>query len=360
MFVYLADYLTQFHSGFNVFQYITLRAILGALTALVLSFMIGPAMIRKLSFHQIGQTVRQDGPISHLPKAGTPTMGGALILVAIGVATLLWADLGNRYVWVALVVTFLFGAIGFLDDYIKLIQRDPKGLIPRYKYLMQSVVGLGAAFYLFDAASVPAETQLIVPFFKNFVIELGAFYIILTYFVIVGSSNAVNLTDGLDGLAVMPCVLVSGALGIFAYVAGNINFAGYLGIPYVPGVGELTVFCAALAGAGLGFLWFNAYPAQVFMGDIGALALGAALGIVAVLVRHELALVIMGGVFVMETVSVILQVGSFKLTGKRIFQMAPLHHHFELKGWPEPRVIVRFWIITVILVLIGLATLKIR
>ncbi|MDH5594658.1 MAG: phospho-N-acetylmuramoyl-pentapeptide-transferase, partial [Gammaproteobacteria bacterium] len=295
-----------------------------------------------------------------LPKAGTPTMGGALILVAIGVATLLWADLGNRYVWVALVVTFLFGAIGFLDDYIKLIQRDPKGLIPRYKYLMQSVVGLGAAFYLFDAASVPAETQLIVPFFKNFVIELGAFYIILTYFVIVGSSNAVNLTDGLDGLAVMPCVLVSGALGIFAYVAGNINFAGYLGIPYVPGVGELTVFCAALAGAGLGFLWFNAYPAQVFMGDIGALALGAALGIVAVLVRHELALVIMGGVFVMETVSVILQVGSFKLTGKRIFQMAPLHHHFELKGWPEPRVIVRFWIITVILVLIGLATLKIR
>lgn len=360
MFVYLSDYLTQFHSGFNVFQYITLRAILGALTALVLSFMIGPAMIRKLSFHQIGQTVRQDGPISHLPKAGTPTMGGALILVAIGVATLLWADLENRYVWVVLIVTFLFGAIGFLDDYIKLVQRDAKGLIPRYKYMLQSIVGLGAAFYLFDSAVVPAETQLIVPFFKNIVIELGAFYIILTYFVIVGSSNAVNLTDGLDGLAVMPCVLVSGALGIFAYVAGNINFASYLAVPYVPGVGELTVFCGALAGAGLGFLWFNAYPAQVFMGDIGALALGAALGIVAVVVRHELALVIMGGVFVMETVSVILQVGSYKLTGKRIFQMAPLHHHFELKGWPEPRVIVRFWIITVILVLIGLATLKIR
>ena len=360
MFVYLSDYLTQFHSGFNVFQYITLRAILGALTALVLSFVIGPAMIRKLSFHQIGQTIRQDGPISHLPKAGTPTMGGALILVAIGVATLLWADLNNRYVWVVLAVTFLFGAIGFLDDYIKLIQRDAKGLIPRYKYLLQSIVGLGAAFYLFDTAVVPAETQLIVPFFKNIVIELGAFYIVLTYFVIVGSSNAVNLTDGLDGLAVMPCVLVSGALGIFAYVAGNINFASYLAVPYVPGVGELTVFCGALAGAGLGFLWFNAYPAQVFMGDIGALALGAALGIVAVAVRHELALVIMGGVFVMETVSVILQVGSYKLTGKRIFQMAPLHHHFELKGWPEPRVIVRFWIITVILVLIGLATLKIR
>ncbi len=360
MFVYLSDYLTQFHSGFNVFQYITLRAILGALTALVLSFVIGPAMIRKLSFHQIGQTIRQDGPISHLPKAGTPTMGGALILVAIGVATLLWADLDNHYVWVVLIVTFLFGAIGFLDDYIKLIQRDPKGLIPRYKYLLQSIVGLGAAFYLFDTAVVPAETQLIVPFFKNIVIELGAFYIVLTYFVIVGSSNAVNLTDGLDGLAVMPCVLVSGALGIFAYVAGNINFASYLAVPYVPGVGELAVFCGALAGAGLGFLWFNAYPAQVFMGDIGALALGAALGIVAVAVRHELALVIMGGVFVMETVSVILQVGSYKLTGKRIFQMAPLHHHFELKGWPEPRVIVRFWIITVILVLIGLATLKIR
>ncbi|MDH5436199.1 MAG: phospho-N-acetylmuramoyl-pentapeptide-transferase, partial [Gammaproteobacteria bacterium] len=329
-------------------------------TALVLSFVIGPSMIRKLSFHQIGQTIRQDGPISHLPKAGTPTMGGALILVAIGVSTLLWANLDNRYVWVVLIVTFLFGAIGFLDDYIKLVQRDAKGLIPRYKYLMQSVVGLGAAFYLFDTAVVPTETQLIVPFFKNIVIELGAFYIVLTYFVIVGSSNAVNLTDGLDGLAVMPCVLVSGALGIFAYVAGNINFASYLAVPYVPGVGELTVFCGALAGAGLGFLWFNAYPAQVFMGDIGALALGAALGIVAVCVRHELALVIMGGVFVMETVSVILQVGSFKLTGKRIFQMAPLHHHFELKGWPEPRVIVRFWIITVILVLIGLATLKIR
>ena len=360
MFVYLSDYLAQFYSGFNVFQYITLRAILGALTALVLSFVIGPSMIRKLSFHQIGQTIRQDGPISHLPKAGTPTMGGALILVAIGVSTLLWANLDNRYVWVVLIVTFLFGAIGFLDDYIKLVQRDAKGLIPRYKYLMQSVVGLGAAFYLFDTAVVPTETQLIVPFFKNIVIELGAFYIVLTYFVIVGSSNAVNLTDGLDGLAVMPCVLVSGALGIFAYVAGNINFASYLAVPYVPGVGELTVFCGALAGAGLGFLWFNAYPAQVFMGDIGALALGAALGIVAVCVRHELALVIMGGVFVMETVSVILQVGSFKLTGKRIFQMAPLHHHFELKGWPEPRVIVRFWIITVILVLIGLATLKIR
>ena len=360
MFVYLSDYLTQFHSGFNVFQYITLRAIFGALTALVLSFLIGPAMIRKLSFHQIGQSIRQDGPISHLPKAGTPTMGGALILVAIGVSTLLWADLDNRYVWVVLIVTFLFGAIGFLDDYIKLIQQDPKGLIPRYKYFLQSVVGLGAAFYLFDTAVVATETQLIVPFFKNIVIELGAFYIILTYFVIVGSSNAVNLTDGLDGLAVMPCVLVSGALGIFAYVAGNINFASYLAVPYVPGVGELSVFCGALAGAGLGFLWFNAYPAQVFMGDIGALALGAALGIVAVVVRHELALVIMGGVFVMETVSVILQVGSFKLTGKRIFQMAPLHHHFELKGWPEPRVIVRFWIITVILVLIGLATLKIR
>jgi len=360
MLVYLAEYLSSFYSGFNVFQYITLRAILGALTALVLSFMIGPAMIRKLTFHQIGQNIRNDGPISHLKKAGTPTMGGALILVAIGVGTLLWADLRNHYVWVAIIVTFLFGMIGFLDDYIKLVQRNPKGLIPRYKYLLQSIVGFGAAFYLFETATVATETQLIVPFFKNIIIELGVAYIIMTYFVVVGTSNAVNLTDGLDGLAVMPCVLVSGALGIFAYIAGNIKFAGYLGVPYVPGVGELTVFCGALAGAGLGFLWFNAYPAQVFMGDIGALALGAALGIVAVIVRQELVLFIMGGVFVIETVSVILQVGSFKLTGKRIFQMAPLHHHFELKGWPEPRVIVRFWIITVILVLIGLATLKIR
>jgi len=360
MLLYLTEYLTRFHSGFNVFQYLTLRAILGALTALVISFIVGPAMIRKLSFHQIGQAIRSDGPASHLKKAGTPTMGGAFILVAIVVSTLLWADLGNRFTWLILAVTLMFGAIGWVDDYIKLVRRDPNGLRARYKYLLQSVAGLAAALFLYATAQVPSETQLIVPFFKNVVIPLGGFYVLLTYLVIVGSSNAVNLTDGLDGLAVMPCVMVAGALGIFAYVAGHSQFAAYLGVPHVPGAGEAIVFCGALVGAGLGFLWFNAYPAQVFMGDVGALALGAALGAVAVVVRQELVLFIMGGVFVMETVSVILQVGSYKLTGRRIFQMAPLHHHFELKGWPEPRVIVRFWIVTVILVLIGLATLKIR
>lgn len=356
----LAQYLQEFETGFNVFNYLTLRAILGVLTALVISFVIGPFMIRKLSFYQIGQTVRTDGPQSHLSKSGTPTMGGAMILVAIAIATLLWADLSNRYVWVVLLVTLLFGVVGWIDDYKKLVQRDPRGLIARYKYLWQSLFGLGAALYLFYSAQTPAETQLIVPFVKTLVFDLGWVFVILAYFVIVGSSNAVNLTDGLDGLAIMPAVMVGGALGIFAYVAGHSNFAEYLGIPYVPGVGEVIVFCGALVGAGMGFLWFNAYPAQVFMGDVGALALGAALGILAVVVRQELVLMIMGGVFVIETVSVILQVASYKLTGRRIFRMAPLHHHFELKGWPEPRVIVRFWIITVILILIGLATLKIR
>lgn len=356
----LAQYLQQFETGFNVFNYLTLRAILGVLTALVISFLIGPYMIRKLSFYQIGQTVRSDGPQTHLSKAGTPTMGGAMILIAIAAATLLWADLSNRYVWVVLIVTFLFGLVGWVDDYKKLVQRDPRGLIARYKYFWQSLFGLGAALYLFYTAQTPAETQLIVPFFKALVVDLGWVFVVLAYFVIVGSSNAVNLTDGLDGLAIMPAVMVGGALGIFAYATGHVNFANYLGIPYVAGVGEVIVFCGALVGAGMGFLWFNAYPAQVFMGDVGALALGAALGVLAVVVRQELVLMIMGGVFVIETVSVILQVASYKLTGRRIFRMAPLHHHFELKGWPEPRVIVRFWIITVILILIGLATLKIR
>ena len=360
MLLYLTDYLTQFHSGFGVFQYLTLRAILGALTALIISFIVGPSMIRKLSQYQIGQVVRDDGPESHLEKAGTPTMGGALILVAITVSTLLWSDLENRYTWVVLGVTLLFGIIGWVDDYKKLVKKDSRGLIARYKYFWQSVVALGAAIFLYQCAQSSAETQLIVPFFKDVSIELGLGFVLLAYLTIVGSSNAVNLTDGLDGLAVLPTVLVAGALGIFAYVTGNVKFAEYLAIPYIFGVGEVVVFCGALMGAGLGFLWFNAYPAMVFMGDIGALALGAALGIVAVVVRQELVLMIMGGVFVMETVSVILQVGSYKLTGKRIFHMAPLHHHFELKGWPEPRVIVRFWIITVILVLVGLATLKIR
>jgi phospho-N-acetylmuramoyl-pentapeptide-transferase len=360
MLLYLAQFLSQYDPGFSVFQYLTLRAILGALTALVISFMVGPIMIRKLSFHQIGQTVRDDGPQSHLSKAGTPTMGGTLLLVAIGVSTLLWCDLSNRYVWVVLMVTLLFGVIGFYDDYKKLALKDPKGLAARYKYLSQSIVGLGAALFLYMTSTQPAETQLIIPFWKDVVVDLGPWFVLLTYFVIVGSSNAVNLTDGLDGLAIMPTVLVAGALGIFVYVSGHAKISEYLLIPFLPGIGEVTIFCGALIGSGLGFLWFNAYPAQVFMGDVGALALGAALGVVAVVARQELVLLIMGGVFVMETVSVILQVGSYKLTGRRIFRMAPLHHHFELKGWPEPRVIVRFWIVTVILVLIGLASLKIR
>ncbi|WP_455207554.1 phospho-N-acetylmuramoyl-pentapeptide-transferase [Kaarinaea lacus] len=360
MLLYLTDYLTQLHSGFGVFQYLTLRAILGVLTALVISFIVGPIMIRKLSHYQIGQQVRDDGPQAHLTKAGTPTMGGALILVAVAISTLLWSDLSNRYVWVVLIVTLIFGAVGWVDDYRKLVKKQSEGLKAREKYFWQTVGGLGAALYLYFTATQPIETSLIVPFFKDVVIPLGWFFVIFAYLVIVGSSNAVNLTDGLDGLAIMPTVLVASGLGIVAYATGHIKFAEYLGIPFVAGAGEVVVFCGAIAGAGLGFLWFNAYPAMVFMGDVGALALGAALGVVAVVVRQELVLLIMGGVFVMETLSVIIQVASFKLTGKRIFRMAPLHHHFELKGWPEPRVIVRFWIITVILTLVGLATLKIR
>ena len=360
MLLYLAEYLEHFYSGFNVFRYLTFRAILGVLTALAISFLVGPYMIRRLSFYQIGQNVRNDGPQTHLAKAGTPTMGGALILVVITVTTLLWADLSDRYIWVVLLVTLVFGAIGWADDYTKLVLRNSKGLPARAKYFWQSVAGMGAALFLYLTAQFPAETELLVPYTKNLYLHIGWLYVVIAYFVIVGSSNAVNLTDGLDGLAIMPTVMVAGALGIFAYATGHVKFSAYLGIPYIPGVGELVVFCGALVGAGLGFLWFNAYPAQVFMGDVGALALGAALGVIAVLVRQELVLLIMGGVFVMETVSVILQVVSFKLTGRRIFRMAPLHHHFELKGWPEPRVIVRFWIVTVILVLIGLASLKIR
>jgi phospho-N-acetylmuramoyl-pentapeptide-transferase len=360
MLVYLADFLSQYHSGFNVFQYLTLRAILGVLTALIISFVVGPEMIRRLGRYQIGQPVRTDGPQTHLEKAGTPTMGGALILVAITVSTLLWADLGNRYVWVVLLVTTLFGAIGWVDDYRKLVLKNSTGLSACAKIFWQSLVALGTAFFLYATAISPAETTLIVPFFKDVGLTLGWLYILMVYLVVVGSSNAVNLTDGLDGLAILPTVLIAGALGVFAYTTGNVKIAVYLGIPYIRDAAEIVVFCGALVGAGLGFLWFNAYPAMVFMGDVGALALGAALGIVAVLVRQELAFMIMAGVFVMETVSVILQVVSYKLTGRRIFHMAPLHHHFELKGWPEPRVIVRFWIITVILVLIGLATLKIR
>jgi len=357
----LFDWLSGFYGGFRVFGYLTLRAIMAALTALVISLLVGPWMIRKLAEKQIGQVVREYGPQTHLGKKGTPTMGGALILVAIAASTLLWGDLANRFVWIVLGVTLAFGLIGFYDDYLKLVVRDPRGLAARWKYLWQSVAGLGAALALWMTAQGPAETSLYVPFFKNFIVPMGAIaFIGFTYLVIVGSSNAVNLTDGLDGLAIMPCVMVAGALGVFAYVTGNVNFATYLQIPYVPGVGETLIFLVTMVGAGLGFLWFNTYPAMVFMGDVGALGLGAALGAIAVTVRQEVVLFIMGGVFVMETVSVMLQVASYKLTGKRIFRMAPIHHHFELKGWPEPRVIVRFWIISLILVLVGLATLKIR
>jgi len=362
MLIYLTDYLTRFHSGFNVFGYLTLRAILGALTALVLSFALGPHVIQRLSSRRVGQPIRDLGPPSHLPKAGTPTMGGALILMAIVASTLLWASLSNRFVWIVLIVTLTFGVIGFVDDYKKLTLGDANGLRPATKFFWQSVAGLFAAIALYLTAENPdVERALLVPYLKDVMIPLSAYlYIPFTYLVIVGSSNAVNLTDGLDGLAIMPAVLVGSALGVFAYAGGHIVFSAYLGIPYVSGAGEMLVFCAALAGAGLGFLWFNTYPAQVFMGDIGALALGAALGLVAVVVRQELVLLIMGGVFVVETVSVIIQVASYKMTGRRIFRMAPLHHHFELKGWAEPKVIVRFWIITVILVLVGLASLKIR
>ncbi len=356
----LTEYLSQYYSGFGVFQYLTLRAILGVLSALLISLLLGPYIIRWLNHYQVGQFVRNDGPQTHLAKAGTPTMGGALILAAITISTLLWADLTNRYIWVVLAVTLGFGAIGWVDDYKKLIKKQSEGLKARHKYLWQSVAGLGAAIYLYHSASVPAELELIVPFVKHVVLPMGLFFIVLSYFVIVGTSNAVNLTDGLDGLAILPTVMVGGALGIFAYASGNAVFSEYLGMPFIPGVGEVVIICGAIVGAGLGFLWFNTYPAQVFMGDVGALGLGAALGTIAVVTRQEIVLLIMGGVFVMETLSVMLQVASFKLTGKRIFRMAPLHHHFELKGWPEPRVIVRFWIITVILVLIGLASLKIR
>jgi len=360
MLLWLTHYLENFYHGFRVFEYLTFRAILGTLTALVISLLVGPAMIRRLSYYQVGQSIRDDGPKSHFSKAGTPTMGGALILIAIAISILLWGDLGNRYIWTILIVTLGFGLIGFVDDYRKLIRKNSKGLPARWKYFWQSVLGLSAAFFLYFTAHTPAETQLLIPFLKNALINLGPFYIVLAYLVIVGSSNAVNLTDGLDGLAILPTVMVAAGLGVFAYLAGNIDFAKYLQIPYLAGAGEVVVFCGAIVGAGLGFLWFNTYPAQVFMGDIGALGLGAALGTIAVVVRQELVFFLMGGIFVIETVSVILQVASFKLTGKRIFKMAPLHHHFELKGWPEPRVIVRFWIISFVLVLCGLATLKLR
>ncbi|MEO6421201.1 MAG: phospho-N-acetylmuramoyl-pentapeptide-transferase [Candidatus Nitrotoga sp.] len=361
MLLKFAQWLSEYISVFSVFNYITLRAVLAAMTALSISFLVGPMMIRKLTAYKIGQAVRDDGPQTHLIKAGTPTMGGALILTSIAITTLLWSDLSNQYVWVVLLTTLGFGAIGWVDDYRKVVHHNPKGLSAKTKIFWQSIIAVIVAAYLWQHASLPAHTELIVPFFKYLVFPLGAFtFILLAYLVIVGTSNAVNLTDGLDGLAIMPTVMISSALAIFAYVAGHAVFAKYLGMPHVPGASELAVFCGAIAGAGLAFLWFNAYPAEVFMGDVGALALGAALGTVAVIVRQEIVLLIMGGVFVLETLSVVIQVASFKLTGKRIFRMAPLHHHYELKGWKENQVVVRFWIISMMLVLIGLTTLKLR
>jgi phospho-N-acetylmuramoyl-pentapeptide-transferase len=360
MLLELFAWLKPHFSGFNLFQYLTLRAILSALTALAVSLIAGPAVIRKLAEYKVGQTIRQDGPQSHFSKAGTPTMGGALILIAVTASTLLWADLRNRYVWIVLFVLVSFGLVGWIDDYRKLVLKDSRGLPARWKYLLQSVFGLAAALALYYTADVPANTTLYLPLLKNFALPLGFGFVVIAYFWMVGFSNAVNLTDGLDGLAIMPTVLVSSALGVFAYVAGNAVFSQYLGVPSIPGAGELTILCAALGGAGLGFLWFNTYPAQVFMGDVGALSVGATLGVIAIIVRQELVLVLMGGIFVIETLSVMIQVASFKMTGRRVFRMAPIHHHFELKGWPEPRVIVRFWIISVMLVLLGLATLKVR
>ncbi len=361
MLLALSQWLAQDIRAFNVFSYITLRTMLAVITALIISFIIGPMMIRKLTAYKIGQSVRDDGPQSHLVKSGTPTMGGALILMSMVLTTILWADLSNHYIWVVLLTTIGFGVIGWIDDYRKVVYRNPKGLSARAKFFWQSVIAMVVAGYLVSTAEIPAQTNMIVPFFKEIAIPLGiSGFVILTYFVIVGTSNAVNLTDGLDGLAIMPTVMISSALAVFAYVTGHVVFAKYLGIPYIPNTGELAVFCGALAGAGLAFLWFNAYPAEVFMGDVGALALGAALGVVTVIVRQEIVLVIMGGVFVVETLSVMLQVASFKLRGKRIFRMAPLHHHYELKGWKENQVVVRFWIITLLLVLLGLSTLKLR
>ncbi|OZB06958.1 MAG: phospho-N-acetylmuramoyl-pentapeptide-transferase [Idiomarina sp. 34-48-12] len=360
MLVWLAEYLTQFASAFNVISYLTMRAILSVLTALLISLWMGPTLIKYLQRLQVGQAVRDDGPQSHLSKAGTPTMGGVLIIASIVFSTLLWADLTNHYVQVVLAVVLGFGAVGFVDDYRKVVQKNPRGLPARWKYFWQSLIATLAAVYLYAHATVGAETQLLVPFFKDVMPQLGLMYILLAYFVIVGTSNAVNLTDGLDGLAIVPTIMVAGALGVFAYASGNANFASYLNIPFLPLSGELLIVCTAIFGAGLGFLWFNTYPAMVFMGDVGSLTLGAALGVIAVMVRQELVLFIMGGVFVMETLSVMLQVGSYKLRGKRVFRMAPIHHHYELKGWPEPRVIVRFWILSLVFVLIGLATLKLR
>lgn len=360
MLLWIAHWLQLHVAGFRVFQYLTFRAIVSALTAFILVLITCPRFIGWLKSLQVGQAVRDDGPQSHLQKSGTPTMGGMLMILSVTFSVLLWGDLTNRFLIMTVIVMLGFGMIGWVDDYKKVVFKNSKGLSAKSKYFWQSLLGLGVGFYSFFYAVAPGETQLVIPFYKEFLPQMGLFFIPLAYFVIVGTSNAVNLTDGLDGLALMPIILVALALAVFAYVEGNVNFAAYLSLPYIPGVGELIVLCGALAGAGLGFLWFNAYPAEIFMGDVGALGLGATLGVVAIEVSQELLLLVIGGVFVAETISVILQVGSYKLRKKRIFRMAPLHHHFELKGWKEPKVIVRFWIITVILVLVGLSTLKLR
>ena len=361
MLLWLADLLAHHIRAFYVFNYVTLRAVMASLTSLGISLFMGPMVIRKLTQLKVGQAVRSDGPQTHLVKAGTPTMGGTLILLSIGITVLLWADLRNHYVWLLLYVMFSTGAIGFYDDWRKVVYRDPNGISARQKMFWQSLIAISTGVFLVATARLPASTEFIVPFFKNVVYPFGAIgFCVLTYLVIVGASNSVNLTDGLDGLAALPTVLVAGALAIFSYIAGHAVFSHYLGLPFIPGAHEVTVFCAAICGACLGFLWFNAYPAQVFMGDVGALALGAVLGAVAVIVRQEIVFFIMGGLFVMEALSVMIQVGSFKLTGKRVFRMAPLHHHYELKGWKETQVVVRFWIITMMLVLIGLSTIKLR
>jgi phospho-N-acetylmuramoyl-pentapeptide-transferase len=389
MLLWLAEYFKSDIGFLRVFGFITFRAVFATMTALAIGLFAGPAVIRMLTRLKVGQAVRSYGMETHLVKSGTPTMGGVLILISIGIATLLWADLSNRFVWVVLVVTLGYGAIGWVDDYRKVVYKDPEGMRSREKYFWQSLIGIVAAFYLAFSVSAPTgekilpliydwaqsgfsmylppKADLIVPFFKTISYPLGVWgFIILTYCVIVGSSNAVNFTDGLDGLAIMPTIMVGGALGLFAYFTGHAIYSKYLLIPYIPGAGEILIFCGAMAGAGLAFLWFNAHPAQVFMGDVGALALGGALGTIAVIVRQEIVLFIMGGVFVAETVSIILQVSYFKYTkkrygeGRRLFLMAPLHHHFEKKGWKETQVVVRFWIVTILLVLVGLSTLKLR
>ena len=360
MLLWLTDYLSEFIRAFSVFQYLTLRTMVSAMTALFLSLIIGPVFIDKLSKQQISQKVRSDGPQSHLSKEGTPTMGGGLIIIVICIATLCWGDLSNRYIWLALLVTGAYGLIGWLDDYLKISRQSSEGLVARWKILWQSLVGVIAATYLYITADSAVQTDLIVPFFKEVALPLGIGFVLISTLMLVGMSNAVNLTDGLDGLAILPAVMVAGGLGLVAYLVGNVEYSSYLQIPYVVGSGELSVFCGALIGSGLGFLWFNTYPAQVFMGDVGSLALGAALAIVAIIIRHEIVLLIMGGLFVLETASVIVQVMSFRLTGKRVFRMAPIHHHFELKGWAEPKVIVRFWIVTLVLVTIGISSLKLR